>query len=458
MISDSESGALISRLRHAMAGFSMEARVLAIMVTGIVCGGLGTFYLVEFSQSWPLFLAGMLAAIGAAYVITRQVSRDLRRGLHAIDHGLLNLKDSDFSATLMSSNIAELDSIIQHYNQLVHQLRRDRQTIYQRELLLDTVLENVPMSVLITDQNDRLIYSNRDAETRLNQGRPVIGLPLQTVFKSMPALYDAIESRQSGIFRLSETDEAFYHLTCGQFSLNARNHNLILIREMTQEMNRQEAAAWKNAIRVISHELNNSLAPITSLAHSGQLMLAQGKHDELPDVFSVLGERADHLKQFIGRYTTIAKLPLPIRETINWQAFYRNLAAICKFQLIGELPEIPGWFDSGQMHQVLLNLIKNAEESGSPVSAITLSIHQSAAGCQLQVADRGSGMTAEILQNALLPFYSTKPSGSGVGLSLCREIIEAHQGSITLSNRAGGGLRVTVLLPFDHRRLPLPAT
>ncbi len=430
-----------------MTRASLEARMLTILMTGVFCGGVGTFYLREFPQSWLLILGGAMATIGLAYAITRKVSRDLRRGLHAIDHGLLNLKDSDFSATLMSSNIAELNSIIQHYNQLVHQLRRDRQTIYQRELLLDTVLENVPMSVLITDQNDRLVYSNREAETRLNQGRPVVGLRLQTVFEAMPALFEAIEARQGGIFRLSETDEALYHLTCGRFALNARNHNLILIREMTREMNRQEAAAWKTAIRVISHELNNSLAPISSLAHSGQLMLVQGKYKALPDVFSVLGERADHLKQFIGRYTTIAKLPLPIRESINWQTFYRNLAAVCKFQLIGQLPAIPGWFDSGQMHQVLLNLIKNAEESGSPTSDITLTIHQSTAGCQIRVADRGVGMSTEILQNALLPFYSTKPSGSGVGLSLCREIIEAHQGSIMLANRAGGGLRVTVLLP-----------
>ena len=104
-------------------------------------------------------------------------------------------------------------------------------------------------------------------------------------------------------------------------------------------------------------------------------------------------------------------------------------------------------FDPAQIEQVIINLVKNAKEAGAPPDSIELQVQEHASGWRLQVLDRGAGMSEEVLRNALLPFYSTKPSGAGLGLTLCREVIEAHGGRISLANRPGGGLAATLWIP-----------
>lgn len=428
---------------------SLEARLLLTMALAVLVASAAAWaLLLVLQQIWLAFILSLLLGLSVSFVLTVAISRQLRRGLSAVDQGLMNLQDSDFSMSLAPSNVRELNSVLHNYNTLVDSLRTERQSIFQRELLLDTVIENSSMCVLITDQNRRIIYSNRVAEHLLNQGKAITGLPIRELLGQSPPLLNAIEAEQSGIFRLNDQSEALYHLSCGRFVLNAKHHTLILIKEMTREMNHQEAATWKKVIRVISHELNNSLAPISSLAHSGKLMLKQQQYAELPDVFDTLAERSEHLKNFVGNYADIAKLPRPNKTTVEWPKFYQSLTRGHPFHLIEELPKEAACFDAGQIHQVLLNLLKNASESGSPPEQISLRIRQNSHTSSIEIADRGNGMSLEVLQNALLPFYSTKPGGSGLGLPLCREIIEAHGGQMALSNRRQGGLRVSITLPL----------
>ncbi|MDQ2077749.1 PAS domain-containing sensor histidine kinase [Marinimicrobium sp. ABcell2] len=429
---------------------SLDARLLLAMVLSVVVTSMSAAVAVlVFQGGWLAFVLSLLAGLCAAFILTVAVSRHLKLGLKAVDQGLLNLKDNDFSMTLAPSSLIELDGIFQNYNTLVDSLRKERQSIFQRELLLDTVIENSSMCVLISDQSKRIIYSNRLAEHLLNHGKAITGLPLRQLLEESPLLLSAIEAEQSGIFRLNDQSEALHHLSCGHFVLNAKDHTLILIKEMTREINRQEAATWKKVIRIISHELNNSLAPISSLAHSGKLLLAQNQYAELPDVFDTLAERSEHLKNFVGKYADIAKLPRPNKAAVDWHKFYQGLTRGYPFNLLEELPSEPGYFDAGQLHQVLLNLLKNASESGSSPEQINLRIHQSSKASIIEISDRGTGMSSDVLQNALLPFYSTKTGGSGVGLPLCREIVEAHNGQMALSNRKHGGLRVSITLPLN---------
>jgi signal transduction histidine kinase len=157
------------------------------------------------------------------------------------------------------------------------------------------------------------------------------------------------------------------------------------------------------------------------------------------------------LSQFIFNYARFAKLPLPQRREVPWQQLVEHLTQHYPFTLANELPAEMGYFDQGQMEQVLLNLLKNAHESGSNPDEVTLSIRfqtlVDGAGFSIKIEDRGSGMSEEVLEQALLPFYSTKQSGTGLGLPLCREIIEAHEGSISMHNRSDGGLSVQLWLP-----------
>jgi signal transduction histidine kinase len=236
------------------------------------------------------------------------------------------------------------------------------------------------------------------------------------------------------------------------FLLQGRSHRLYLIKRMTRELSRQEVSTWKKLIRVLSHELNNSLAPIASLAHSGAEVTRRGDTANLADVFATIGERAQHLHQFIAGYASFAKLPAPRIEPADWQALTEELQHEQPFRLLAPLPSSPGWFDRAQLAQALINLLKNAHEAAGDGGEVELLVLQDDARQHIEVRDRGPGMSEVVMSQALLPFYSTKRSGTGLGLALAREIAEAHGGHIKLENREGGGLSVTLSLPLPTHR------
>jgi signal transduction histidine kinase len=263
-----------------------------------------------------------------------------------------------------------------------------------------------------------------------------------------PALIEALGRGGDGLFTAGEgEDEEVYHLARRNFSLNGRRHELLLLRQLTTELRRQEVQTWKKVIRVISHELNNSLAPLASLANSGAELVRRGQTERLPQILETIGERTRHLESFILGYARFAKLPTPRIDAVPWEALVARLAGQVSFKVVGELPPEPAQIDTAQMEQALLNLLKNAHESGSWPDHVELQIRRVQDVVRIDVLDRGSGMNDAVLTNALVPFYSTKRSGTGLGLALAREIAEAHGGRITLANREGGGLAVTMILP-----------
>jgi signal transduction histidine kinase len=203
-------------------------------------------------------------------------------------------------------------------------------------------------------------------------------------------------------------------------------------------------------IRIFSHELNNSLAPVSSLVHSGRVVV-QGSDvaPKLERILSTIGERAEHLRTFLDAYASFARLPTPRKQDVEWRTFVdRMLSLWPTARLEGELPTAHGFFDPGQMEQVVINLLKNADEAGGPEGSVTISVESlGPRGFRLTVADRGPGMSEEVMRSALVPFYSTKERGSGLGLPLCREIVEAHGGALRLEGRDGGGLCVRVRIP-----------
>src|SRR5262249_19049485 len=158
----------------------------------------------------------------------------------------------------------------------------------------------------------------------------------------------------------------------------------------TRELSRQEVKTWKKVIRVISHELNNSLAPITSLAHSGRELARQSSGERLGRVFATIEGRARHLHRFIQSYPEVARLPQPQSEPVGWDEFLAQLARHYAFRLGGTAPAQTGWFDRVQLEQVLINLLKNAHEAGGDPAAIELEVGQRGSDQRIEVRDRGS--------------------------------------------------------------------
>jgi two-component system, NtrC family, nitrogen regulation sensor histidine kinase NtrY len=399
-----------------------------------------------------VWLAATLAAallLPAVYLAMRALLAPMAAMFRALAGTVTSYRDGDYAFSLAWRRDDELGELVAAHNALGDTLRTQRESLVQRELLLDTMVQHTPVAMLLVEQNGHVVHGNLAARKLLGDGRRLEGRKLEDVLATaQQSLRDAIERGGDGLFEVTQDgEEDVYYLARSRFRLNGRGHELFVLRRLTTELHREEVRTWKKVIRVISHELNNSLAPIASLAHSGAELVARARHDQLEEVFDTISERAQHLERFIQGYARFAKLPAPRLETAAWPDLIGRLRGQVQFEVDGALPDVPARLDPAQVEQALLNLLRNAHESGSPDTEVRLGVRTTGGTVAIEVADRGNGMSEATLENALLPFYSTKRGGTGLGLALVREIAEAHGGRVALANRSGGGISVTITLP-----------
>lgn len=437
------------------------------------------------------------------FVINKQIQPMLAL-FRAMSGTVLSYQDRDFSFGLHWQRNDELADLVDAHNELGQVLREQRLDLVQRELLLDSMLQNTPVAMcLVSGMADRghVVFANITARQLLHHGRKLEGHTFLSILAQVsPALQEAVAQGGDGLFTVTnrrygntenidesvdnaknsnnfkssknvkssentihedgdegdredrgdegDDGDEIYHLSRRTFILNGVNHELFLIRHLTVELRRQEVQTWKKVIRVISHELNNSLAPVASLARSAHALLERKQLERLPEILHTIEERAEHLESFIHGYARFAKLPKPRLEKIEWPSFIQQLQSQMPFQLSGNLPQESMSFDIAQMEHALLNLLKNAHESGSSPEGVCVEVKRMFQSVRIEVQDQGSGMSDDVMSNALVPFYSTKRHGTGLGLALAREIAEAHGGRIMLNNREGGGLSVSLILPI----------
>ncbi len=428
---------------------SLTWRVALLATFMMIVAVTTTVLLQEWFEPWAA--AGISVAVLLPFTISIVRGPLARMGamFRALAGTVTSYRDGDFAFSLAWPHDDEVGELVAAHNALGDTLRGQRESLVQRELLLDTMVQNTPVAMLLCDPRGHIVYGNLAARKLLGGGRRLEGVLLRVLLESAPEpLREAIARGGDGLFVVERDDEEeIFYLARSGFRLNGREHELFVLRHLTVELHRQEVRTWKKVIRVISHELNNSLAPIASLAHSGTELVKRGKHDQLEKVFATIADRAKHLEQFILGYARFAKLPTPRPEPIAWSELVERLRSQIAFTVDGPLPGEPGRFDPSQLEQALVNLLRNAHESGSWPDDVRMRVRKVPAGFAIDVSDRGAGMSETVLSNALLPFYSTKRGGTGLGLALVREIAEAHGGRVSLANRDGGGLSVTMTLP-----------
>jgi nitrogen fixation/metabolism regulation signal transduction histidine kinase len=441
----------------------IRTRLTLVVVLATVTGAIVGWLLRNHPMVSGAFVGGVAATALVVFVVSRMLVTDPATSiLRAVADGLLSFTEREYGMRLAAPNADEvLGDLVRRFNKLGEALRTEHNDRYQREILLETVLETTSMAIVLCNEALRIIYANGAARELFGEGRKLDGQDFRAILAAAPAAFrQAIEQETDTIFSVDTAaagpEDAgrlgapeTYHLARRYFQLSMQPHILFILKPLTRAILRKEADTWKRTIRVISHEINNSLAPISSLIHSGRLMLQKPEMvPRLAEALDTIEERSAHLRGFIEGYAKFARLPMPAKQTHRWQPLVDGLRPLYSFQVEGRLPERPGMFDPGQMQQVLINLLKNAVESGGPPEAITLSIAEVPAGAfELRIEDRGKGMRDDVMKNALLPFFSTKPAGSGLGLPLCREIVEAHGGTLSIRPRAGGGISVVCLIP-----------
>jgi two-component system nitrogen regulation sensor histidine kinase NtrY len=449
--------------------FTIRTRLTLVVIFATVAGAVVGWLLRAHGIFTGAFVGGVAVTAVATFLLSRTLVTDPATSiLQAVSDGLLSFSEREYGMRLAVPSTDEpLGDLVRRFNKLGEVLRTEHSDRYQREILLETVLETTAMAVVLCNEALRIVYANGAARELFGGGRKLDGQDFHAILARAPAAFrEAIERETDTIFSV-ETAPApgadgapgpdagiasapeTYHLARRYFQLSMQPHILFILKPLTRAILRKEADTWKRTIRVISHEINNSLAPISSLIHSGRLMLQKPEMvPRLAEALDTIEERSTHLRGFIEGYAKFARLPLPAKQENRWDPLIDGLRPLYSFQVEGKLPERPGMFDAGQMQQVLINLLKNAVEAGGPPEGITLTVAEVPAGAfEVRVEDRGKGMRDDVMKNALLPFFSTKPSGSGLGLPLCREIVEAHGGTLSIRPRAGGGISVVCLIP-----------
>jgi two-component system nitrogen regulation sensor histidine kinase NtrY len=416
--------------------------------TGAALSAFGLPPLVVWSGAMLIGLPGGLIALRALF-------RQPLRVLEALDNGIEGFRSGDFSVRLAVSRDDELGHLVELFNDIADTLSAERGDIRQRQLLLETALQSSPMAVVLTNAVGRVLFGNQIARTMLADGRRLEGLAFEDIAAACPEPFRRVIGAEADAMVSVSLDgaEETFHVIRRVFELNAQRHHLVLVRNMSSELRGEEMAAYKRVIRSINHELNNTLAPLSSLIHSARLIVDRPEErGRLDEVFGTIDECLSRLRRYVEGHAEFARLPTPRLADIDLVVFLRELQYLVPFQLEAEAETQPVRIDPAQLQQVVLNLVRNAKEAGSPEKNIVVKVSAVPdRGVVMEVCDRGGGMEAETMAKALIPFFSTKDTGSGLGLALAREILQAHGGRLNLAARDGGGLVVSCRLPAPER-------
>ncbi|MEI6105694.1 MAG: ATP-binding protein [Opitutae bacterium] len=390
---------------------------------------------------WTLVLIMVLSWLGFALALRERVMRPLQ----TMANLLTALREGDFSVRARGANRDEpLGDVMMEINMLSGVLQEQRLGALEATALLRTVMEEIDVAIFAFDSSETLRLVNRAAQELIAQpAERILGRHADEL-----GLADCLGGESTRVLaRTFPGGTGRWGMRRTNFREGGLPHNLIVIADLSQPLREEELKAWQRLVRVIGHELNNSLAPIKSIAGSLTTMLhrpqrpADWESDMLGGL-EIIEARAEGLNRFMQSYARLAKLPAPNRQACDIGPLLRRIVSLetrTDVQIVAG-PDMSVRLDAAQIEQVVINLMKNAVEAapeagqpGTPTCCVRVGWRKLADSLDIFVEDDGPGIANT--QNLFVPFFTTKPSGSGIGLVLCRQIAENHGGTLTLENR-----------------------
>ncbi|SEB03744.1 sensor histidine kinase [Alkalimonas amylolytica] len=343
------------------------------------------------------------------------------------------LHNQDYSLQAKAAYRAGIAATFQHQLfQLSEQLQQRKSFFDEQQFLLYRLIDQLNTPILVFDHKQQLSYANNDFIT-------LFGQPWQSL-RHTSASKLGLNATPYWHFRDPKRNKD-WQIRHSRFLEQGQRHQLLVFINIQAALSENELQAWQQLIRVLSHEIRNSLTPVLALSEHLKSKLPAGREQ---DALALIGERSRHLQDFVSRYSELSK-PLSVqRQAVRVQQVQAALKLLFEQQAIqGSAEDFSFNTDAMLLQQVLINLIKNAKEAGSPPGTIELHFQQGSNDqperssiTEIHVLDQGHGLNNA--RDIFVPFYSTKPQGQGIGLALCQHIIKQLGGELTLQNRTDG--------------------
>ena len=434
--------------------FEQRLRILTFCATlPAVLTALALLFIADLTSE-ARFALGVTMLAGTFFLL-RVLHHRLTFPLRTLANVVGAIREYDYSLRGRgAANGDALGELVEEINRLADALRERNLDALESSAFVRAVLAQLDAAVFLFDADGRLQQMNRAGESLLGAGSSAVG-------KSAEELGLAFgDDLPSSIEHAFPGANGRWSIRRSTFREKGKLHSLLAISDLSRALRDEELLAWQRLVRVLSHELNNSLASIHSTAGTLQHVLGTSAPDDVTRGLAIIANRAESLTRFTQSYARLARLPQPELAPLHVATIVEHVASL-RFALPVHVvggPHAIVLADADQLEQALINLVQNAVDASlenaaerrtpSPASSprVTITWSLSAQSVDLIVLDDGPGLSTT--KNLFVPFFTTKPTGTGIGLVLSRQIAEAHGGSLTLANRDEGGcearLRVAV--------------